>query len=200
METKYFLPLALLYIIPKTWNIVNFKQVETENVKMERSKKVQYITRYGMLIALAFIFSYIEAMVPLPTPVLVKLGLANLVSVVGLYTIGAAGTTAVTLARIILAGYTFGNMSSVLYGLAGGILSLAVMIGMKRTGWFGKVGISVMGGVAHNIGQLGVFALVMQNAGVLAYLPYLLTAGVIAGAVVGMLGGIVIKNAGRYMK
>lgn len=167
---------------------------------MEQKKKVNYVTRYGMLIALAFIFSYIEAMIPLPTPVPVKLGLANLVSVVGLYTIGTTGTIAVTLTRIILAGFTFGNMSSVLYGLAGGILSLAVMIGMKQTGGFGKVGISVMGGVAHNIGQLGVFAFVMQSAGVLGYLPYLLTAGVIAGAVVGMLGGIVIKNAGRYMK
>lgn len=167
---------------------------------MEKSKRVKYITRYGMLIALAFIFSYLEAMIPLPTPVPVKLGLANLVSVVGLYTIGTAGTAAVTLTRIILSGFTFGNMSSVWYGLAGGILSLVVMIGMKRTGWFGKVGISVMGGVAHNIGQLVIYAFVMESAGVLAYLPYLLTAGVLAGAVVGLLGGIVIKNAGRYLK
>lgn len=167
---------------------------------MEQTNKVKYITRYGMLIALAFIFSYIEAMIPIPSPVPVKLGLANLVSVVGLYTIGTAGTAAVSLARIILAGFTFGNMSSILYGLAGGILSLAVMIGMKQTGWFGRVGISVMGGVAHNIGQLGVFAFVMQSAGVLAYLPYLLTAGVIAGAVIGMLGGIILQHAGNYIK
>lgn len=167
---------------------------------MEKNKRVKNITRYGMLIALAFIFSYIEAMIPLPIPAPVKLGLANLVSVVGLYTIGAAGTAAVALTRIILSGFTFGNMSSVWYGLAGGILSLAVMIGMKRTGWFGKVGISVMGGVAHNIGQLVIFAFAMESAGILAYLPYLLTAGVMAGAVVGMLGGIVIKNAGRYLK
>lgn len=171
-----------------------------EDANMEQSKRVHYIARYGMLIALAFIFSYIEAMIPLLPQMQAKLGLANLVSVVGLYTVGTAGTIAVTLIRIVLVGFTFGNMNSVWYGLAGGILSLAVMIGMKKTGWFGKVGISAMGGVAHNIGQLSVFAFVMRTAGVLGYLPYLLTAGVIAGAVIGILGGIVIQNAGRYLK
>ncbi len=164
------------------------------------SNKVKYTARYGMLIALAFIFSYIEAMIPIPSPVPVKLGLANLVSLVGLYTIGIPGTIVISLTRIVLSGFTFGNLSSVLYGLAGGSLSLIVMIGMKQTGQFGKTGISVMGGVAHNVGQLAVFAVVMRTAGVFAYLPFLLTAGVMAGAVVGMLGGVIVNRIGVYMK
>ncbi|MGL5437746.1 MAG: Gx transporter family protein [Lachnospiraceae bacterium] len=167
---------------------------------MEQQEKVRLTARYGMLIALAFIFSYIEAMIPIPSPVPVKLGLANLVSVVGLYTIGIPGTIVISLTRIILAGFTFGNMSSVLYGLAGGGLSLAVMIGMKQTGWFGKPGISVMGGVAHNIGQLLVFAFVLRSASVFAYLPFLLTAGVVAGAAIGLLGGMIVSRIDTCIK
>lgn len=161
---------------------------------MREQKKTDKVAQYGMMIALAFIFSYIEAMIPIPSPVPVKLGLANLVSLVGLYTIGIPGTVVISLIRIVLSGFTFGNMSSVLYGLAGGMLSLVVMIIMKRTGWFGKTGISVVGGVAHNIGQLAVFAAVMQTAGVFAWMPYLLVAGVVAGAAVGMLGSLVVSR------
>jgi len=150
---------------------------------------------YGLLIALAFIFSYVEAMIPIPVPVPgVKLGLANLVNVVGLYTVGTVGTAAVSLVRIVLVGFTFGNTFSMLYGLAGGIASLAVMILMKRSGWFGKVGVSITGGIFHNIGQLSVAAFVTRTAGVFSYLPVLLAAGVITGASIGMLGGMVTER------
>lgn len=91
---------------------------------------------YGLLIALAFIFSYVEALIPLPVPVPgIKLGLANLVNVVGLYTVGVAGTLVVGLLRIVMVGFTFSNPGSMLYALAGGILSLAVMALAKK--WIG---------------------------------------------------------------
>ena len=91
------------------------------------------IAQYGLLIALAFIFSYVEALIPLPVPVPgIKLGLANLVNVVGLYTVGAAGTLVVGLLRIVMVGFTFSNPGSMLYALAGGILSLAVMALAKK--------------------------------------------------------------------
>lgn len=91
-------------------------------------KGARAVALYGLLIALAFIFSYVEAMIPVPVPIPgVKLGLANLVNVVGLYTVGAAGTAAVALVRIVLVGFTFSNPGSMLYALAGGIFSLAVI-------------------------------------------------------------------------
>lgn len=153
---------------------------------------------YGMLIALAFIFSYVEALIPLPVPIPgVKLGLANLVNMVGLYTIGAAGTAAVSLVRIVLVGFTFSNTFSMFYSLAGGAASLAVMIFAKRTGWFGQVGVSILGGIFHNVGQLFVAAAVTHTAGVFSYFPVLLAAGVITGAVIGMLGGMVSERIGR---
>ena len=110
---------------------------------------------YGMLIGLAFILSYLEAILPLPVPVPgVKLGLANLVTVVGLYTVGTAGTAAVSLLRIVLVGLTFSNTFSMLYSLAGGALSLLLMVIAKKLGRFDQTGVSVIGGVGHNIGQV----------------------------------------------
>lgn len=162
---------------------------------MKRDHKARSVALYGMLIALAFIFSYIESMIPFPVPIPgVKLGLANLVNVVGLYTVGAAGTAAVSLVRIVLVGFTFSNPAAMLYSLAGGFLSLAVMILAKKFDWFGKAGVSILGGIFHNIGQLTVAALVTEQAGVFTYLPVLLVAGVVTGAVIGLLGGMIVER------
>lgn len=161
----------------------------------ERDYKARRVALYGMLIALAFIFSYVESMFPMPVPVPgVKVGLANLVNVVGLYTVGVAGTAAVSLVRIVLVGFTFSNVFSMIYSLAGGILSLLVMILAKKTGAFSKVGVSILGGIFHNIGQLTVAAFVTKTAGVFTYFPMLLVAGVVTGAVIGLLGGMIVER------
>ena len=153
---------------------------------------------YGMLVGLAFILSYVEAMIPLPLPIPgVKLGLANLVTIVGLYTVGAAGAAAVSLVRIVLAGFTFGNTFSMLYGLAGGAVSLLLMVSAKKRGWFDSMGVSILGGVGHNVGQLAVAAWVTRTAGVFYYLPVLPIAGCAAGAVIGLLGGLVTARIGK---
>lgn len=150
---------------------------------------------YGLLIALAFIFSYVEVMIPIPVPIPgVKLGLANLVNVVGLYTVGAVGTAAVSLIRIVLVGFTFSNPGSMLYSLAGGILSLFVMVIARRLNWFGKSGVSILGGIFHNVGQLAMAAWITKTAGVFSYMPVLLVAGLVTGAVIGLLGGLVVER------
>lgn len=164
---------------------------------MKKRNPAELAALYGMLIALAFIFSYVEAMIPVPVPVPgVKLGLANLVNVVGLYTVGIGGTAAVSLVRILLVGFTFSNTFSMLYSLAGGVVSLAVMIPAKKSGFFGKTGVSILGGISHNIGQLSVAAFVTRTAGVFSYMPVLLAAGVVTGAVIGLLGGLVVERIG----
>ena len=164
-------------------------------------KTAQITARYGMLVALAFILSYVEAMVPIPIPIPgVKLGLANLVTIVGLYTVGIPGSAVVSLVRIILAGFTFGNMFSMIYSLAGGILSFILMVIFKKTKWFSQIGVSMIGGIGHNIGQICVAALVVQTKGVFAYLPFLLVAGIVAGAVIGLLGGMITKRIEKIVK
>lgn len=156
---------------------------------------------YGLLLALAMVFSYVETLIPISLGVPgVKLGLANLVTMVGLYTLGVPGTIAVNFLRIILTGVTFGNMFSMLYSLAGAALSLIFMILAKKSGWFGSVGVSIVGGVGHNIGQLAVAAFVVQTLGVFSYLPVLLAAGTVAGALIGLLGGIIIRRIGILIR
>lgn len=155
---------------------------------------------YGLLLALAMVFSYVEMLIPISLGVPgVKLGLANLVTMVGLYTIGVPGTIFVNLLRIVLTGFTFGNMFSMLYSLAGAALSLFLMFLAKKSGWFSSVGVSIIGGVGHNAGQLAVAAFVVQTLGVFSYLPVLLVSGTVAGALIGLLGGIIAGRIGRWI-
>ncbi len=158
------------------------------------------VALYGLLIALAFVLSYIETLFPvyLGAPG-VKLGLANLVTVIALYGLGIREAFAINLVRVILTGFTFGNMSSILFGLAGAVLSLLLMALCKQFQLLDMTGISILGGVAHNIGQFLVAAFVTKTFGVFSYLPVLLIAGTVAGALIGLLGGLILKRISRVL-
>lgn len=165
-----------------------------------QDKRTKKVALYGLLTALAFVLGYIEALLPVPMPVPgMKLGLANMASVAALYLLGWPSAVFVTLARIVLSGFTFTNLSMMLYSLSGGILSLAVMGTLKKCRLFSVVGVSVAGGAAHNIGQLLMAALVVRTAGVFAYLPALLAAGTLAGAAVGLAAGAVMGRVRRAL-
>ena len=160
--------------------------------QMYREKKAITVALYGLLTALALVLSFVETLIPIPIPIPgVKLGLANLVTVVGLYLIGIPGTIAVTLVRIVLVGFSFGNPYSMIYGLSGSFLSLLVMAILKKTGRFSQISISVLGGIAHNIGQITFAAVIVQTSGVFYYLPFLIAAGCIAGTLIGIVGGLI---------
>lgn len=164
-------------------------------MKKTKAMKVAY---YGMLVALAFIFSYIETLIPFHFPVPgIKLGLANIVVLVALYLFGAKDAFVVSCVRIVLSGFTFGNPFSMLYSLAGGLLSWLVMSLCKRIKDFSIIGVSVTGGVAHNIGQIVMAGLVLRTVTVVSYLPMLLIAGVATGVFIGMLGYIIIETQKR---
>lgn len=159
---------------------------------MYREKKAITVALYGLLTALALVLSFVETLIPIPIPIPgVKLGLANLVTVVGLYLIGIPGTIAVTLVRIVLVGFSFGNPYSMIYGLSGSFLSLLVMAILKKTGRFSQISISVLGGIAHNIGQITFASVIVQTSGVFYYLPFLIAAGCIAGTLIGIVGGLI---------
>lgn len=162
------------------------------------AKRTAYM---GMLVALAFIFSYIESLVPISMGIPgVKLGLANLVVIVALYTMGTKEAFVLSAIRILLAGFTFGNPASMVYSFAGGMLSLLVMASMKKWKLFSATGVSVLGGVSHNIGQILVAVLVVENAKLLYYLPVLLLSGTIAGIAVGVLAAILTKRLENLTK
>ena len=150
---------------------------------------------FGVFTALALIFSYIETLIPIQFGVPgIKLGLANLIIVIVLYRTGWREALLLSVVRVVLAGFIFGNLFSIVYSLAGGILSLAVMALLKRTDRFSVIGISIAGGVCHNIGQLIVAMVVVETYQVGYYLPVLLIAGVITGAVIGAVAGEVLKR------
>ena len=150
---------------------------------------------FGVFTALALIFSYIETLIPIQFGVPgIKLGLANLIIVIVLYKTDWREALLLSVVRIILAGFIFGNLFSIVYSLAGGILSLAVMALLKRTDQFSVAGISIAGGVCHNIGQLIVAMVVVETYQVGYYLPVLLIAGLITGAVIGAIAGEVLKR------
>lgn len=148
------------------------------------AKKVAYC---AVLTALAMIFGYVEALIPFSIGIPgVKLGLANLVIVTALYILPAYQVLLIQLARIVLVSFLFGNMTMMLYSLAGGLLSFAVMCLLKQIKGFSITGVSIAGGVSHNIGQLIVAVLVVQNLKIAYYLPVLLIAGLITGGLIGV--------------
>lgn len=153
-------------------------------------KKTRRIALYGMLIALALVLSYAESQVPVFFAVPgMKLGLTNLVVLLALYLMDAKSAVLINIVRILLVSFTFGNGASFFYSLAGGLLSGAVMILLKRTGRFGMTGVSMAGGVSHNIGQILVAMLVLRTRALGWYLLALWFTGLASGFAVGLLGG-----------
>ena len=150
---------------------------------------------FGVFTALALIFSYVELLIPINFGIPgAKLGLANLVIIIVLYKSDWKEALLLSVVRIVLAGFLFGNLFGILYSLAGGILSLAVMVLLKRSGAFSIIGVSMAGGVSHNVGQLIMAMLVVETYAVGYYLPVLLIAGLITGTLIGIAGREMLKR------
>ncbi len=160
-------------------------------MKRTKAKDVAF---YGVFVALAFVFSYVEALFPVSIGIPgIKLGLANIVVLTALYAMGWKEAFAISCVRIVLAGFTFGSLASMLYSLAGGLLSWAVMVICKKIKAFSMVGVSVAGGIFHNVGQIMMAMLVLRTESLGYYLPVLLIAGTVTGLLIGILGGALLK-------
>ena len=151
---------------------------------------------FGVYISLALILSYVEALIPISFGVPgIKIGLANLIIVIVLYkSEKESDALIISVVRIILSGFMFGNMFAIIYSLAGGFLSFFVMKFLKKKDSFSIIGVSIAGGVFHNIGQLIVAMIVVESYKISFYLPVLLIAGLITGALIGIVAGEVLKR------
>ena len=157
-------------------------------IKEKQMNKNKKLANMAMLVALAMIFSYVESLIPINFGIPgMKLGVANLVTVTGMYFLEFPEVFLVVVMRILLTGFLFGNGMSIVYSLAGGILSFLVMALMKRLKGFSVAGVSIAGGVSHNIGQIIVASVVIENLKLIYYLPALLIAGTVTGFVMGMI-------------
>lgn len=146
----------------------------------------------AILAAMAMILSYIEALIPLPVPIPgVKLGLANLIIIIAIYKLGFKYAFVINCVRIFTAGLLFTGVFGIMYSLAGGVLSIIIMYLLYRTNLFSMVGISMAGGVAHNLGQLITACLIMSNIKLMSYFSILLFSGMISGILIGIVAWLV---------
>jgi len=157
--------------------------------------RTKQIALFGLLTAAAMLLSWLESLLPpfLAAPG-IKLGVANIAVVFALYRLGPKGAAAVSFVRVALMNLLFGNAFALLYSAAGAVLALGVMLLLRRTDRFSPTGVSIAGGVAHNVGQIAVAAAVAETPALLLYLPVLLAAGTVAGIVIGLLAGILIRR------
>lgn len=145
------------------------------------------VAELGVYLAVALILSYVESLIPFYFGVPgMKLGLPNLAVVLLLYLYGPREALGVSVMRIVLSGFMFGNAFSIFYSLAGGLLSFLVMYLLKRSGKMKMVAVSAAGGITHNIGQLIIACILVKNYNVMFYMPVLLIAGVITGTLIGI--------------
>ncbi|MDO4976043.1 MAG: Gx transporter family protein [Eubacteriales bacterium] len=152
-----------------------------------KTKKVAFM---GLFLALALVAGYVERLIPINLGVPgVKIGLANIVTMVLLYCVGWKEAVWISAARILLSGLLFGSGFAMVYSAAGAVFSILVMILLKKTKLFHSVGVSVMGGVFHNVGQILVAMVVLETKSLIYYLPILILSGLTAGIFVGLLSG-----------
>lgn len=155
----------------------------------------------AMFTALALIFSYVEFLIPLPVPVPgIKLGLANLVIIIAIYRMSFKYAFTINCVRIVASGLLFSGVFGMLYSFAGGILSLVVMYVLYRTGRFSMVGISMAGGVMHNLGQLLTACLIVSNISLMSYFAVLLFSGLISGILIGIVAYNIEKRLPADMR
>ena len=164
--------------------------------------KIRKITILAALSAFAIILGYVETLIPLNFGIPgIKLGVANLVIVVMLFadrfSFGFRDTLIVNLIRIFIVGIMFSNVYGIIYSLCGGLVSLLVMYLLKRTGAVSVLGVSIIGGVMHNLAQLIVAMIVVEQLKVIYYAPVLLLSGSICGAVIGVAGGILSSRINK---
>ncbi len=158
---------------------------------MDKRYNTKHFVTLAMLLAVAFVLSWIEYMIALPMIIPgIKIGLANLAILFSLYYCGSKDTISVLLGRLLLNALLFGNIVSLIYSAAGGLLSYIIMSLCKKILNERMVGVSIIGGVVHNIGQLAAAMVVLRTIYILYYLPYLIVGGIAAGAV----NGFVVKK------
>lgn len=163
--------------------------------KQEEDMKSKKVAQMGLMIALAFVLGYLESLFPIQMGVPgMKLGLANIVVLIAIIKYKPSDALFLAVVRAVLTGLTFGTLYSMAYSLSGGILSTIIMLIMHKFKKFSIIGISVVGGVMHNMGQLMVASVVLKSLDLKYYAGFLIVCGVITGALTGTVCMVIQKN------
>ena len=157
--------------------------------------KTKKLATLAVTVAVAMILSFVESRIPAFVAIPgVKVGLANIAVIFALYKFGWREALSVSLVRVVLVALLFGSVVSLAYSIAGAVLSLSLMILLRKIGLFTEIAVSVVGGITHNIGQIFVAFLLLESDVVFYYLPFLLISGIIAGIAVGAASALLIKR------
>lgn len=160
---------------------------------MNRTKR---LTQCALLISLALALSWFERFIPLqmaiPLPG-IKLGLANIVTLVALYLLGVKSAFIILIIRCILGAAFGGGATALMFSLTGGLLAMTLMSLASRARCFSVYGVSILGAAAHNVGQICASMLLMKSVYIAAYLPYLLGVAIFTGFATGAAGAGVLK-------
>ncbi len=149
----------------------------------------------GLMTALALIFSYIEVLIPFNFGIPgIKLGIANLVVIIALYRMGCRYAFGINIVRVLVAGLLFSGLFGAVYSLAGALMSFAVMVLAKKAEIFSVTGVSMAGGVAHNLGQILVATALVENIRIFVYFPVLIFSGVASGAIIGIISYFMLRR------
>ena len=149
----------------------------------------------GLFTAFAMILSFVESQIPSPVNGIipgVKLGLPNIAIIIVLYRFGFKEAFIVSMLRVLLTSLLFGNAETMLFSIAGAILSFTVMYLLKKQ--FDIVTVSIVGGVTHNIGQIFMAIIITDTPALLSWIPFLMITGVVAGVVVGLVSSVSYKR------
>ena len=157
-----------------------------------RNKK---IATSALMIALAMILSFVESQIPSFFPIPgIKLGLANIAVIFALYRLSIKDAIVVSLIRVVVISTLFGTSLTLAYSLSGAVLSLLIMVLLKKSDRFSIVGVSVAGGISHNIGQIIMAIILMHNSVISYYLPFLIIGGIVTGVVIGLVSAKIVER------
>ena len=162
--------------------------------------KTKKLTVLALLTTAAMILSYLESLLPSIAIPGVKMGLANIAVIFALYRLGPREALAVSLVRVGMFSLIFGSLSALLYSVAGAVLSLLVMAVLRKTGLFSETGVSVAGGVGHNLGQILMAMWLLDTARLIYYLPVLILTGVAGGVLTGLTAAMLIRRIPPFEK
>ncbi len=167
---------------------------------MKNKLSTRQLVTLSALIAVAMILSYVESLIPTFVAIPgVKMGLSNIATIFALYALGWPFAICVSVVRVLLSALLFGNVVSLIYSLSGAALALVFMILLKKLDKFSSVGVSVTGGVCHNIGQVIAACIVMETTAIAVYIIPLLVSGTIAGVVIGIIAGNLVERVKKYL-
>ena len=156
------------------------------------TKKIAFL---GLCTAIAMIFAYVEILLPPLWSAVpgIKMGLPNIVIIFLLYRFSFKDAALVSLVRLIAVALLFGNTMTFVYSFAGAVFSLGIMVTLKKVDCFSMVGVSIAGGIFHNLGQILMAMFLLETAQIGYYMIVLTVTGTVAGIFVGLVGSFVMK-------